>query len=101
MKCDRPPEETMRDIRASKQLQMLRQPEIGWFSAIVLVLADLCGLATAWHFAEQLNQSFAPIPSELLWWEWLGLSSLFWLFAFFTIVLFTYHNFLCGGIPMA
>ncbi len=93
MKCDRSPVETMRDIRASKKLEMVLQPEIGWFGAIVLALADLCGLATAWHFAEQLNQSFAPIPPELLWWQWLGLSSLFWLFALFTFVLFAYHNF--------
>jgi exopolysaccharide biosynthesis polyprenyl glycosylphosphotransferase len=93
VKGDRRSIENMRDIRASKHLQMLPQPEIGWFRAVVLVLGDIAGLAMAWNLAEKLNQSFAPIPKDLVWWEWLGLPSLFWVFAFFTIVLFACYNF--------
>jgi exopolysaccharide biosynthesis polyprenyl glycosylphosphotransferase len=93
LKRDRRSAENMRDIRASKQLQRMPQPEVGWFVAVVLALGDIAGLAMAWHFAEKLNQSFAPIPKQLVWWEWFGLSSLFWVFAFSTVVLFAYHNF--------
>ena len=83
----------MRDIRASKKPQLIDRPEIGWFRAVVLMLGDVLGLAIAWQIAEKLNKSFSPLPTDLYWWEFLGLSSLFWVFACVTVIWFAYQNF--------
>jgi exopolysaccharide biosynthesis polyprenyl glycosylphosphotransferase len=83
----------MRDIRASRKMRLAPQPEIGWFRAGVLLLGDIGGLAIAWRIAEKFNQSFSPMPTELDWWQFLGMSSLFWVFALVTVVWFSYQNF--------
>ncbi len=82
-----------RDIRACQPLQLVHQPEIGWFKAAMLLLGDILALAAAWEIAEKLNKSFSRLPPQLDWGKWLGLTGLFWLFAFITILFFTYHSF--------
>jgi exopolysaccharide biosynthesis polyprenyl glycosylphosphotransferase len=83
----------MRDIRASEQVQLLPNPEIGWFKAITLLIGDILALALAWYIADRLNESFSKLPPEFVWWHFLGMSSLFWLFAVVTALVFSYQNF--------
>lgn len=46
-------------------------------------------LGGAWHSAAQLNELYSPIPTQLVWWVWLGLPSLFWVFALITLLILT------------
>ena len=55
---------------------------------VVLLLGDLLALAMAWKLAVQLNQFYLPIPRQLIWWTWLGLPSLFWVFAGLMLLVF-------------
>lgn len=78
------------DIRAARGIKPLR----GWGSIRVLVLlcSDLLALGLAWQLARFLNRFYSPIPEQLVWWVWLGLPSLFWLFAATTLLLFTHFG---------
>lgn len=49
--------------------------------ALLLLTSDLGGLVLAWKLGLQLNRFYAPLPSDLAAWYWLGLPSVFWLFA--------------------
>jgi ABC-type enterochelin transport system permease subunit len=49
-------------------------------------------LAAAWFGARYFNQFFSPIPSGLVWWNWLGLPSLFWIFAGAIVFLFAQNS---------
>ncbi|MCM1983287.1 sugar transferase [Lyngbya confervoides] len=84
-----PPPASQDDLRASRSLQLQHTSVQQWISFGGLALADLAALALAWHFAARLNQLYSPIPQQLIWWVWLGLPSLFWLFAGITLMLFT------------
>lgn len=49
--------------------------------ALLLLTSDLVGLVLAWKLGLQLNRFYAPLPPDLAAWYWLGLPSVFWLFA--------------------
>lgn len=75
------------DIRAPRRLGW---PDlIGWSSqrGLLLVLSDGVALGLSWYLARFLNQFFSPIPPQLVWWQWLGLPSPFWLFLGATVSL--------------
>jgi exopolysaccharide biosynthesis polyprenyl glycosylphosphotransferase len=78
------------DIRAPRKLQGFLRSRSQWYRFFLLLVSDILALAAAWFFARYLNQFFSPIPSELVWWKWLGLPSLFWVFAGLTVFLFAY-----------
>jgi len=65
----------------------IRSPSGGkWFGAetprtLLLLLSDLLALVLAWTIGLQLNRLYAPIPPELVWWQFLGLPSIFWVLA--------------------
>jgi exopolysaccharide biosynthesis polyprenyl glycosylphosphotransferase len=83
----------MSDIRAFKQLQLSAQLKFGWLTTLVLMAGDILGLAIAWQIAQKVNQAFSPLPPQLNWGQWFGLSGLFWGFAGGLILAFVYHNF--------
>jgi len=66
----------------------LRLAWVKWAGS--LVIADVVALGLAWTIAGRLNQFYLPIPPSLQWWTWLGLPSLFWVFAAVTLVLLSY-----------
>ncbi len=77
------------DIRAS------RKNNIEWLQklnlrASCLVCSDVAALAFAWKVAQFLNQFYSPLPGSLVWWTWLGLPSVFWLFAGCTLAAFAH-----------
>ena len=78
------------DIRAPGSLQPQQIFNSLAYRVIALLLSDLLALALAWRFAEHWNKFYSPVPPQLAWWEWLGLPSLFWLFAGCTFLLFAY-----------
>lgn len=84
------------DIRAPQRLDLKQLLNWQWHRGIALLLSDVMALGIAWKFAAHLNQFYSPIPPQLVWWEWLGLPSLFWVFATFTLLLFAnnglYHS---------
>ncbi|EKV03439.1 exopolysaccharide biosynthesis polyprenyl glycosylphosphotransferase [Leptolyngbya sp. PCC 7375] len=80
------------DIRDAHGSHPLRR--LDWSNArvLTLVLSDILALGLAWQLARFLNQFYSPIPEPLVWWVWLGLPSLFWLFAGVTLLLFTHFG---------
>jgi exopolysaccharide biosynthesis polyprenyl glycosylphosphotransferase len=87
---DRPPPDKLPfglDIRAPQRLELRHILSWRWQRVLVLVLADVLGLAIAWQVARYFNQFYSPIPAELVWWVWFGLPSLFWVFAGLTVLL--------------
>ncbi|MEM6252979.1 MAG: sugar transferase [Cyanobacteria bacterium P01_D01_bin.156] len=80
------------DIRATRAIAPKHW--FGWngLRTCVLLLSDTLSLALAWWLARYLNQFYSPIPPQLLWWNWLGLPSLFWLFAGSTLLLFGHYG---------
>ncbi|MEM9264988.1 MAG: sugar transferase [Cyanobacteria bacterium P01_F01_bin.13] len=80
------------DIRANRWVKPGRL--LGWRSVrvLLLLLSDALALGSAWQLARFLNQFYSPIPEQLVWWVWLGLPSLFWLFAAVTLLLFTHYG---------
>ncbi len=78
------------DIRAPGSFQPRQIFNSLAYRVIALLLSDLLALALAWRFAEYWNKFYSPVPPQLAWWEWLGLPSLFWLFAGVTFLLFAY-----------
>ena len=80
------------DIRAARGGNPLDW--VGWSGVRVLILlfGDALALGLAWQLARYLNQFYSPIPPQLVWWVWLGLPSLFWLFAGGTLLLFGHYG---------
>lgn len=78
------------DIRAPGSFQPQQIFNSLAYRVLALLLSDLLALALAWRFAEHWNKFYSPVPPQLAWWEWLGLPSLFWLFAGCTFLLFAY-----------
>lgn len=80
------------DIRAARGIHPSKW--FGWtsFRVIILLLSDALALGVAWQLARYFNQFYSPIPPQLVWWNWLGLPSLFWLFAGGTLLLFTHYG---------
>ena len=80
------------DIRAARGFVPSRL--LCWSSIriLILVLSDILALSVAWKGARFLNQFYSPIPEKLVWWTWLGLPSLYWLFAGGTLLLFTHYG---------
>lgn len=75
-----------RDIRAPLGR---RWPSAQTPRTLLLLLSDLLALIMAWKIGLQLNRFYAPIPAELVWWHFLGLPSIFWLFAAALLLLIT------------
>ena len=80
------------DIRASRWVNPLRL--LGWrgMRVLILLVSDALALGGAWQLARFLNKFYSPIPGQLVWWVWLGLPSLFWLFAAVTLLLFAHYG---------
>ncbi len=80
------------DIRAARGWRPVKN--LGWNSVriVTLLLSDAFALGLAWQVARLLNKFYSPIPEPLVWWVWLGLPSLFWLFAGVTLLLFTHYG---------
>lgn len=68
-----------RDIRAPRCRRMWLRSETAF--ALLLFTSDLVGLVLAWKLGLRLNRFYAPLPPDLAAWYWLGLPSIFWLFA--------------------
>ncbi len=70
-----------RDIRAPQSIQFKGIFSSRGLQTLLLVGCDLLALVGAWKIGLQFNRLYSPIPQDLVWWEWIGLPSLFWLFA--------------------
>jgi exopolysaccharide biosynthesis polyprenyl glycosylphosphotransferase len=80
------------DIRSSQQRGLTRIFSNARYQVFILLVADTLALALAWNIARFFNQFYAPIAEQLVWWHWLGLPSLFWFFAVFTLTLFAIYH---------
>ncbi|MGH2412859.1 MAG: sugar transferase [Microcystaceae cyanobacterium] len=90
----------LRDIRAPGKFSGFQLSDRQWYRVLILLLSDVLALASAWQVARYLNQFYSPLPPQLVWWVWLGIPSLFWVFASLTILLFAYgslYNFSTQG----
>jgi len=76
------------DIRAPQSFRLYLPKNWQWHQFLGLFVSDVLALGLAWGLARYLNQFYSPIPSQLVWWSWLGLPSLFWLFAGAILILF-------------
>ncbi|PZO44582.1 MAG: glucosyltransferase [Pseudanabaena frigida] len=85
-----------RDLRAGNQIPQWSMVEFNWLRALLLIISDILGLGIAWKVSLSFNQVFSPLPPELNWGEFAGLTGLFWAFAAVIITLFAYHNFYRG-----
>ncbi len=93
-----------RDIRAGNQLSqrlMLGSSwrfnwEFNWLRTLLLIASDILGLGIAWQISRSLNSTFSPLPPQLNWGEFMGLTGLFWVFAAVLVTSFAYHNFYRG-----
>jgi len=61
-----------------------------WHRILALLLSDVGAIALAWKLAARLNRFYSPLPPQLDWGTWLGLPSLFWVFAAVTLLFFSY-----------
>lgn len=69
------------DLRSPRPLKLSQVLNWPWHRIGALLLSDILALAIAWRIAAHFNQFYSPIPAPLVWWHWLGLPSLFWVFA--------------------
>lgn len=76
------------DLRAPHKLELNQLLNWRWRRGGILLLSDVLALGLAWKAAALLNRLYSPIPPQLDWWVWLGLPSLFWVFAAVTLALF-------------
>ena len=83
------------DIRAGNQIKW-SMVEFNWLRSLLLIASDILGLGIAWRISWNLNQGFSPLPPELNWGEFAGLTGLFWAFAAAIVTVFAYHNFYRG-----
>ncbi|WP_238567852.1 sugar transferase [Microcystis aeruginosa] len=86
------PRQWLSDIRSPQRIHWFRRTRPQWQGLSVLILGDILALAAAWFGARYFNQFFSPIPSGLVWWNWLGLPSLFWIFAGAIVFLFAQNG---------
>jgi len=77
------------DIRAPEKFRLSNILEWSWSRILTLLISDVLALAIAWQIARYLNQFYSPMPPQLVWWEWLGVPSPFWIFSGIIILLFT------------
>ena len=84
------------DLRAGSQIQQWTMVEFNWLRALLLIVSDILGLAIAWKVSLSFNQVFSPLPPELNWGEFAGLTGLFWAFAAVIVTGFAYHSFYRG-----
>ena len=82
--------EPLTDIRASRNAFPTFLSWQSHFPSLCLFISDTVALATAWKFAQFFNQFYSPLPSSLVWWTWLGFSSVFWLFLLCTVAAFAH-----------
>ncbi|MBW4521212.1 MAG: sugar transferase [Scytolyngbya sp. HA4215-MV1] len=80
------------DLRAPKGLDWHRLLRWHWHRGLALLLSDALALGLAWRIAAHLNRFYSPIPEQLVWWEWLGLPSLFWVFVTVTLAWFAQNG---------
>ncbi len=85
-----------RDLRAGNQVQQWSMVKVNWWRSLLLIGGDVLGLGIAWKVSLSLNQGFSPLPPELNWGEFAGLTGLFWAFAAAIVTFFAYHNFYRG-----
>lgn len=92
---DRQPTEKRlkRDLRAGNHFQQWNRVEFNWLRTLLLICSDILGLGVVWKVSLNFNQVFSPLPPELSWGEFAGLTGLFWAFAAVIITGFAYHNF--------
>jgi exopolysaccharide biosynthesis polyprenyl glycosylphosphotransferase len=92
---DRQPTEKRlkRDLRAGNHLQQWNMVEFNWLRTLLLIFSDILGLGVVWKVSLNFNQVFSPLPPELSWGEFAGLTGLFWAFAAVIVTGFAYHNF--------
>ena len=76
------------DIRAPEKFTVTQLLDWSWSRLVTLFVSDLLALAIAWQFARYLNQFYSPMPAQLIWWEWFGIPSPFWIFSGIIILLF-------------
>ncbi|NUN63710.1 sugar transferase [Pseudanabaena biceps] len=69
---------------------------VNWLRALLLIASDILGLGIVWKLSLSFNQVFSPLPPELNWGEFAGLTGLFWAFAAVLVTVFGYHNFYRG-----
>lgn len=79
------------DIRAGNQIKW-SMVEFNWLRSLLLIASDILGLGIAWRISWNLNQGFSPLPPELDWGEFAGLTGLYWAFAAAIVIGFAYHN---------
>lgn len=84
------PKRAPRDIRAPDRLNLLSLSRWEWYPILALLLSDVGAIALAWKLAARFNRFYSPLPSQLDWGTWLGLPSLFWVFAAVTLLFFSY-----------
>jgi len=84
------------DIRAGNQTRPWSIVEFNGLRALLLIASDILGLGIAWKGSLSLSQGFSPLPPELSWGEFAGLTGLFWAFAAVIVTGFAYHNFYRG-----
>jgi exopolysaccharide biosynthesis polyprenyl glycosylphosphotransferase len=84
------------DIRAGSQIKQWSMLDFNWLRALLLIASDILGLGIAWKVSLNLNQGFSPLPPELNWGEFAGLTGLFWAFASVIVTGFACHNFYRG-----
>ncbi|MGA1623520.1 MAG: sugar transferase, partial [Synechocystis sp.] len=78
------------DIRAPHHFSGVSLHRAQWFKIGGLLGADFLALLTAWIVAHRFNHYYSPPPSQLVWWTWFGLPSIFWCFVAVTLVVFAY-----------
>lgn len=78
------------DLRAPRPFRWSQCLTWQWPQLAVLLGSDTLALALAWKTAAQFNRFYSPLPDQLIWWRWLGLPSLFWLFAALCLGIFAY-----------
>ncbi|WP_239651533.1 sugar transferase [Neosynechococcus sphagnicola] len=81
------------DLRAPLQLRFSGFCNRSRLWGLVLFSSDGLALALSWKLAATLNRPYLPLPPQLVWWDWLGLPSLFWVFTAMTLVVLAWHGF--------
>lgn len=80
------------DIRALRKRPILSVTSCFQHRGVYLAVSDVVSIALAWRVAQFLNQFHSPLPDSLVWWTWLGYPSVFWIFTFSTVSLFSYYQ---------
>jgi exopolysaccharide biosynthesis polyprenyl glycosylphosphotransferase len=96
----KPNRQSNQDLRAPNKFKLIHFANWQWQHGLVLILSDILALALAWQFARYFNKFYSPIPPQLIWWNWLGMSSIFWIFAVVTLIIFAssgLYRFSFGG----